>query len=53
MTLVPSFLTLMGEKAWYMPRWLDRILPNITIEPPHDGGREAVYDAPAAPASES
>ncbi len=53
MTLVPSFLTLMGEKAWYMPRWLDRILPNLTIEPPHDGGREAVYDAPPAPASES
>ena len=37
MTLVPSFLTLMGEKAWYMPRWLDRLLPNITIEPPHGG----------------
>jgi len=36
MTLVPAFLTLMGEKSWYMPRWLDRILPNITIEPPHD-----------------
>ena len=53
MTLVPSFLVLMGEKAWYMPRWLDRILPNLTIEPPHDGGREAVYDAPPAPASES
>jgi putative drug exporter of the RND superfamily len=41
MTLVPAFLTLMGEKAWYMPRWLDRILPDITIEPPHD------RDAPA------
>jgi hypothetical protein len=26
----------MGEKSWYMPRWLDRILPNITIESPHD-----------------
>jgi RND superfamily putative drug exporter len=39
MTLVPAFLTLMGEKAWYMPRWLDRILPDVTIEPPHD--REA------------
>jgi RND superfamily putative drug exporter len=37
MTLVPSFLTLMGEKSWYIPRWLDRLLPNITIEPPHDG----------------
>ena len=37
MTLVPAFLTLLGEKSWYIPRWLDRILPNITIEPPHDG----------------
>jgi RND superfamily putative drug exporter len=41
MTLVPAFLTLMGEKAWYIPGWLDRLLPNFTIEPPHDGeGRE-------------
>jgi putative drug exporter of the RND superfamily len=39
MTLVPAFLTMLGEKAWYMPRWLDRILPDITVEPPHD--REA------------
>jgi len=36
MTLVPAFLTLLGEKAWYIPRWLDRVLPDITIEPPHD-----------------
>jgi RND superfamily putative drug exporter len=37
MTLIPAFFTLLGEKTWYIPRWLDRILPNITIEPPHDG----------------
>ena len=49
MTLVPSFLTLMGEKSWYIPRWLDRLLPNITIEPPHDGEGEATY-APERPA---
>jgi putative drug exporter of the RND superfamily len=47
MTLVPAFLTLMGEKAWYMPRWLDRVLPNITIEPPQDGERDVVRE-PAA-----
>jgi putative drug exporter of the RND superfamily len=49
MTLVPSFLTLLREKAWYMPRWLDRLLPNITIEPPHDGngrGRRAEQPEP-------
>ncbi|MGH3136844.1 MAG: MMPL family transporter, partial [Gaiellaceae bacterium] len=43
MTLVPSFLTMLGEKSWYMPRWLDRLLPGITIEPPHNG------DAPVSP----
>jgi putative drug exporter of the RND superfamily len=37
MTLVPAFLTMLGEKSWYIPRWLDRLLPKLTIEPPHDG----------------
>jgi putative drug exporter of the RND superfamily len=37
MTLVPAFLTVLGEKSWYMPGWLQRVLPNVTIEPPHDG----------------
>ncbi len=46
MTLVPAFLTLMGEKSWYIPRWLDRLLPNVTIEAPHE--REApVVERPA------
>jgi RND superfamily putative drug exporter len=36
MTLVPAFFKLMGEKTWYIPGWLDKLLPNITIEPPHD-----------------
>jgi RND superfamily putative drug exporter len=37
MTLVPAFLTLLGERSWYIPRWLDRLLPNVTVEAPHDG----------------
>ena len=45
MTLVPAFLTMLGEKSWYMPRWLDRLLPNITIEPPHE--REETRGVPA------
>ncbi len=36
MTLVPALLTLLREKSWYIPRWLDRLLPDVTIEPPHD-----------------
>jgi putative drug exporter of the RND superfamily len=37
MTLVPAFLTVLRERSWYIPGWLDRLLPDITIEPPHDG----------------
>jgi RND superfamily putative drug exporter len=45
MTLVPAFLTWLGEKSWYIPRWLDRLLPNITIESPHDAGNGAQVEA--------
>jgi RND superfamily putative drug exporter len=47
MTLVPAFLTLLGERAWYIPRWLDRLLPDLTIEPPQDHeAREPTVDRP-------
>jgi RND superfamily putative drug exporter len=45
MTLVPAFLTLLGEKSWYIPRWLDRLLPNITIESPHERESPITIDA--------
>ena len=35
LVLVPALMRLLGRHAWYIPRWLDRILPNLTIEPPH------------------
>ena len=44
MTLVPALLTLLGEKSWYIPHWLDRLLPKVTIEPPHDGESTAGFD---------
>jgi putative drug exporter of the RND superfamily len=49
MTLVPAFLTMLGEKSWYIPRWLDRLLPNVTIESPHDreGPRRVGAERPA------
>ncbi|MFN8109929.1 MAG: MMPL family transporter [Thermoleophilia bacterium] len=34
LTLVPALLSLLGERSWAMPAWLDRILPKLTIEPP-------------------
>ena len=32
MTLVPAVMALLGEKAWWMPRWLERALPHFDIE---------------------
>lgn len=32
MVLVPAVLTLLGKHAWWMPRWLDRILPSFDVE---------------------
>ena len=34
LVLVPAVMHLMDERMWYMPRWLDRVLPRLTIEPP-------------------
>jgi RND superfamily putative drug exporter len=30
--LVPALMTLLGKWSWWMPSWLDRVLPKISIE---------------------
>ncbi|MGW3284621.1 MMPL family transporter [Streptomyces sp. NPDC001002] len=32
MAIVPAVLALLGEKAWWLPRWLDRVLPDVDVE---------------------
>lgn len=32
LVLVPAVMTILGERAWWIPRWLDRILPDVDIE---------------------
>ncbi|MET0854335.1 MAG: MMPL family transporter [Microterricola sp.] len=32
MTLVPAAMALAGKAAWYLPRWLGRLLPNVDVE---------------------
>ncbi|MBF4460940.1 MULTISPECIES: MMPL family transporter [unclassified Rathayibacter] len=32
MTLVPAVLHLLGDRAWHMPAWLDRLLPSFDVE---------------------
>ncbi|AWB44660.1 transporter [Paenibacillus sp. CAA11] len=31
-TLVPAIMALFGDKAWWLPNWLDRLLPNLDVE---------------------
>ncbi|MFF8447811.1 MMPL family transporter [Streptomyces leeuwenhoekii] len=49
MALVPAVLALLGRRAWWLPKWLDRALPNVDVEgeglraqADRDAGREAV-----------
>jgi RND superfamily putative drug exporter len=32
MCLIPALMYLMGEKAWWLPKWLDRVVPNVDVE---------------------
>ncbi|GAA0931730.1 MULTISPECIES: MMPL family transporter [Streptomyces violaceusniger group] len=32
MAIVPAVLALLGKAAWWLPRWLDRALPNVDVE---------------------
>ncbi|KWX70550.1 MMPL family transporter [Paenibacillus jilunlii] len=32
MTLVPAVMAVFGDKAWWLPKWLDRLLPNLDVE---------------------
>ena len=47
MLLVPATMELLGDKNWWLPRWLDRILPNINVEGTPDAISE-IDDEPEA-----
>lgn len=32
MTLTPAVMHLLGDRAWYLPRWLDRLVPDLDVE---------------------
>jgi putative drug exporter of the RND superfamily len=41
MAIVPAVLALLGRSAWWLPRWLDRALPNVDVEGERLGGHLA------------
>ncbi len=43
MVIAPAVVTLLGDRAWWLPAWLDRVLPNVSLE-----GRRPEGDRPEA-----
>jgi RND superfamily putative drug exporter len=48
MTLVPAVLALLDRRAWWLPRWLDRRMPNLDIE-----GEKLLHELEPAPSAEA
>ncbi|MFF8783513.1 MMPL family transporter [Streptomyces sp. NPDC015125] len=44
--LVPALMHLLGGANWWLPSWLDRWLPRISIEPPPEPGAAAGLPGP-------
>src|SRR5215208_3871741 len=38
MIIAPAVVTLLGDRAWWLPAWLDRLLPDISLEGPREPG---------------
>ncbi|MFF5474809.1 MMPL family transporter [Streptomyces achromogenes] len=50
MALVPAVLALLGDRAWWLPRWLDKALPRIDVEGSALTSRTQASAAPGAEA---
>lgn len=48
LVIAPAVVTLLGDRAWWLPSWLDRVLPNVSLE----GHLVEGVDGPAEPAAE-
>ncbi|PXX71507.1 RND superfamily putative drug exporter [Nocardia tenerifensis] len=53
MVLVPALLAIIGRRAWWIPKWLNRILPDIDVEGAKlRQAQPLVAEQPAEPAEE-
>ncbi|PZE64251.1 MMPL family transporter [Curtobacterium sp. MCBD17_021] len=50
MVLMPAALSLLGRSAWWIPKWLDKVLPDVDVEghalDKHDDAAPAAHDQP-------
>ena len=50
MVVSPALMALLGDKAWWIPGWLDRALPNVSLEGGHDDRAGKVEERERQPA---
>lgn len=49
LVIAPAVVQLLGDKAWWMPTWLDKVIPNISLDGHEvDAGTEAELEAKIA-----
>jgi RND superfamily putative drug exporter len=48
LVLIPSLMTIIGKSNWWLPGWLDRILPHVTheVEEDMEAGESSIEDIP-------
>jgi RND superfamily putative drug exporter len=54
MVLVPAIMTVLDERAWWFPSWLNRIVPNINVEgnaPQEEPAPRVIHQSPTSVAS--
>ena len=45
LVLVPSTMELLGDRNWWLPKWLDRIMPRVSFEGPPEEPEVAIGTA--------
>ncbi|HEY8501870.1 MAG TPA: MMPL family transporter, partial [Solirubrobacterales bacterium] len=48
--LVPAVMVLLGKRAWWLPRWMERVVPRFSIEGEEYFAKKDAKDVPAQPA---
>jgi RND superfamily putative drug exporter len=48
MVVSPALMAVLGDRAWWMPKWLDRVMPNVSLEGGHEDREERVSERLAA-----
>jgi RND superfamily putative drug exporter len=52
MVVAPAVVTLLGDRAWWLPAWLDRLLPDVSLEGRADGRHDEAFVVPPEPEPE-